>query len=69
MIKTKHELKSARLGKLHLSQEAMAQRLGVSLRTYTRYEANGVPDRVLNHVNLMVGNQSSVAQDPNHHAK
>jgi DNA-binding XRE family transcriptional regulator len=47
-------LKMARCAKLCLTQERMAQVLGVSLRNYCRWEKSGAPERVMRHVALLV---------------
>lgn len=48
------DLKLARCIDLHLTQEKMAEKLGVSLRTYARYEKTGAPSRVMKHVDLLI---------------
>jgi transcriptional regulator with XRE-family HTH domain len=48
------QLRLARCCDFRLSQEAMAQKLGVSLRTYTRYESKGAPLRVMRHLEALI---------------
>lgn len=46
-------LKVTRCVVLQITQAEMAKELGVSLRTYSRWESKGAPDRVLKHVVLL----------------
>ena len=48
------QLKLARCCDFRLSQEAMAQKMGVSLRQYARWEKNGAPLRVMRHLEALI---------------
>lgn len=43
MSKRQFTLKELRVSHAKATQEKMAEELGVSLRTYIRYEVNGIP--------------------------
>lgn len=52
-------LKEARKKVLKLTQEQMAQQIGVSVRTWARYENNGCPAPVLKLVSMMVSHRAT----------
>lgn len=51
------DLKLARIVDLRLTQEKMAGLLGVSLRTYCRFEKSGAPRPVQKLVRMLVGSR------------
>ena len=64
MTDKSQDLKLCRCVDLHLTQEKMAELLGVSLRTYARWESSGPPDRVMKHVDLLIRPAISIYPAP-----
>lgn len=59
-------LKIARCVKLHYTQERMANELGISLRSYCRWEKGGAPERVMRHVALLVESRQNLVDTTSH---
>lgn len=57
-------LKEARKKVLKLTQEEMAQKIGVSVRTWIRYENKGCPQPVLMLVQSMISHHATPSGQP-----
>lgn len=71
MMTTSEQIKNIKLARvvdLGLTQERMAQQLGVSLRTYSRWEKSGAHLRALQHIALLVSQHAKEPSQGSSHA-